>query len=112
MKVTPLKVEGAVEFTPLQHQDPRGAFMEMYRHDLLTEIVGHPLTLAQAKRLAREAGLGVMCFMHLGSENRSFVIFVAVFTLFVLAAMQYGWTDSYRMERGAPNANYKTGAVQ
>ncbi len=44
-----------------------------------------------------EASLGVLFFMHLKAENRAFVVFVAVFTLFVLAAMQYGWTDSFRL---------------
>jgi len=51
-----------------------------------------------------EAGLAVVFFMHLGSENRTFVIWVAVVTLFVFAALQYSWTDSYRMERNAPQA--------
>lgn len=59
-----------------------------------------------------EAGLAVMFFMHLGSERRSFIWFVGVFTIFVLLAMQYSWTDSYRMEMGVPGANYKTGTVQ
>jgi len=29
-------------------------------------------------------------------------MFVLVFTIFVLLAMQYGWTDSTRMVVGAP----------
>jgi heme/copper-type cytochrome/quinol oxidase subunit 4 len=49
-----------------------------------------------------EAGLAVMFFMHLGTEKRGFVIFVLVFTIFVLLTMQYGWTDSTRMVIGAP----------
>jgi cytochrome c oxidase subunit IV len=49
-----------------------------------------------------EAGLAVMFFMHLASERRGFVVFVLVFTIFVLLAMQYGWTDSTRMVVGAP----------
>jgi caa(3)-type oxidase subunit IV len=58
-----------------------------------------------------EAGLAVIFFMHLGSEKRGFVIFVAVFTLFVLAALQYGWSDSFRMMLGAaPNSSYQTPA--
>ena len=51
-----------------------------------------------------EAGLAVMFFMHLWSERRGFVLFVLVFTIFVLLAMQYGWTDSTRMMVGAPFA--------
>jgi len=54
-----------------------------------------------------EALLAVLIFMHLWAESRGFVILVAVFTIFVLLAMQYGWTDSFRMEHGgAPYSNY------
>ncbi len=49
-----------------------------------------------------EAGLAVMFFMHLWAEKRGFVLFVLIFTIFVLVAMQYGWTDSSRMVTGAP----------
>lgn len=49
-----------------------------------------------------EAGLAIVFFMHLGSENRTFVTWVAVITIFVFGALQYSWTDSYRMERNAP----------
>ena len=49
-----------------------------------------------------EAGLAVLFFMHLWTEKRGFVVFVLVFTIFVLLAMQYGWTDSTRMVVGAP----------
>jgi heme/copper-type cytochrome/quinol oxidase subunit 4 len=51
-----------------------------------------------------EAGLAVIFFMHLGSENRTFVAWVAIVTLVVFAALQYSWTDSYRMERDAPQS--------
>lgn len=49
-----------------------------------------------------EAGLAVMFFMHLATEKRGFLLFVVIFTIFVLLAMQYGWTDSSRMLVGAP----------
>jgi cytochrome c oxidase subunit IV len=49
-----------------------------------------------------EAGLAVMFFMHLWAEKRGFLLFVAVFTIFVLLTMQYGWTDSFRMLIGVP----------
>ena len=44
-----------------------------------------------------EAGVAVMFFMHLWSEKRGFLLFVVVFTIFVLLAMQFGWTDSFRL---------------
>ena len=51
-----------------------------------------------------EAGLAVMYFMHLGSENRAFVTWIAIITLLVLGALQYSWTDSFRMERDSPKS--------
>ena len=48
MKIRQLSIEGSWEITPQQHGDPRGMFMEYYRFDLLAEVVGHPLRLAQA----------------------------------------------------------------
>ena len=59
-----------------------------------------------------EATLAVMFFMHLWAEKRSWFMFVVVFTVFVMLAMQYGWTDSNRMERGVPNAQTQVGAVR
>ena len=44
-----------------------------------------------------EAGLSVMFFMHLWAEKRGFVLFVLVFTVSALLALQYGWTDSFRL---------------
>jgi cytochrome c oxidase subunit IV len=44
-----------------------------------------------------EAGLAVMFFMHLWSEKRGFVLFVVLFTIFVLLAMQFSWSDSFRL---------------
>jgi cytochrome c oxidase subunit IV len=54
-----------------------------------------------------EAGLAVFFFMHLWSEKRGFLLFVLVFTIFVLLAMQYGWTDSFRLVTGAPFSGVK-----
>jgi len=49
-----------------------------------------------------EAALAVLFFMHLWVENRGLLWFVVVSTVFVLLAMQYGWTDSFRLLGGAP----------
>jgi len=51
-----------------------------------------------------QAVIAVLFFMHLRFENRALMISVAVVTLFVLAAMQYGWTDSFRLLDGVPFA--------
>ncbi len=54
-----------------------------------------------------EGLVAVLFFMHLWAEKRGFLWFVAVFTIFVLLTMQYGWTDSFRMRvGGAPFSNY------
>jgi heme/copper-type cytochrome/quinol oxidase subunit 4 len=63
-------------------------------------LFAHLLVVAGVQAL-----IAVLFFMHLGAERRSLVVFVAVFTLFVLATMQYGWTDSFRMINGAPFAH-------
>jgi len=76
-------------------------FVIAYQHIDLTAMIFRMFALALV-----EAGLAIVFFMHLGSENRVFVTWVAIITLFVLGAMQYGWTDSYRMERNAPK-NYQ-----
>lgn len=49
-----------------------------------------------------EAALAVLFFMHLWVDSRGLLWFVAVFTVFVILAMQYGWTDSYRLLNGVP----------
>jgi caa(3)-type oxidase subunit IV len=49
-----------------------------------------------------EAGLAVLFFMHLWVENRGLLWFVTSSTVFVLLALQYGWTDSFRLLEGAP----------
>jgi hypothetical protein len=51
--------------------------------------------------------VAVLFFMHLWSERRSFVVFVLVFTISVLLGLQFGWTDSNRMVRGAPYSQVK-----
>jgi len=48
-----------------------------------------------------EAALALLFFMHL-SDNRGLLWFVVIFTVFVLLAMQYGWTDSFRLSGGVP----------
>jgi caa(3)-type oxidase subunit IV len=46
-----------------------------------------------------EAALALLFFMHL-ADNRGLLWFVVIFTVFVLLAMQYGWTDSFRLLDG------------
>jgi heme/copper-type cytochrome/quinol oxidase subunit 4 len=48
-----------------------------------------------------EAALGLLFFMHL-SENPGLLWFVVIFSVGALLALQYGWTDSFRLAHGAP----------
>jgi heme/copper-type cytochrome/quinol oxidase subunit 4 len=48
--------------------------------------------------------LGILFFMNLARERPRLILFVAVFTLFALATINYGWTDSFRLLVGAPFA--------
>jgi cytochrome c oxidase subunit IV len=49
-----------------------------------------------------EAGLALLFFMHLWSEKRAFMWASGIITVFVLLALQYGWTDAFRISHGAP----------
>ncbi len=68
-----------------------------YRHPSGGQLLLSMLLLAFIGAL-----LGVWYFMGLGSENHSALVAFAVFTLFVLATINYGWTDSFRLLTGAP----------
>ncbi|MFI8099571.1 dTDP-4-dehydrorhamnose 3,5-epimerase family protein [Streptomyces sp. NPDC086023] len=48
MRFSELSVSGCWEIGPDQHTDVRGAFLEWFRPDLLAEVVGHTMTVAQA----------------------------------------------------------------
>ncbi|MET8156599.1 dTDP-4-dehydrorhamnose 3,5-epimerase [Sphaerisporangium sp. NPDC005289] len=43
-----LKIEDTYLLTPAVHEDDRGAFLEWYRADRLSDLAGHDLRLAQA----------------------------------------------------------------
>lgn len=48
MDVAETKVPGAWVFTPKQHADDRGLFLEWFRADLMREAVGHSFEVVQA----------------------------------------------------------------
>jgi len=56
MKARVLRVDGAWEFTPDQHADDRGVFLEWYRADEVAVAVGHPLALVQANTSVSRRG--------------------------------------------------------
>jgi len=57
VEISALDIEGAWEVVPKVWPDDRGAFLEWYRHDRLTEAVGHPLGLAQANTSVSRRGV-------------------------------------------------------
>lgn len=48
MDAAELKIPDAFVFTPRQHPDDRGVFLEYFKRDVFTDAVGHHLELAQA----------------------------------------------------------------
>jgi len=77
-------------------------FVIAYQHIDITSMFARMFLLALV-----EAGLAIMFFMHMWAEKRGFLLAVAIFTIFVLGAMQYGWTDSFRTLIGhAPYSAY------
>ncbi len=56
MQTRPLRIEGAWEFTPDLHPDDRGVFLNPYLADEMTQVVGHPLTLAQTNHSVSRRG--------------------------------------------------------
>jgi len=49
-----------------------------------------------------EAGLALLFFMHLWTEKRAFMWAAGIITVFVLLALQYSWTDAFRVSNGVP----------
>jgi heme/copper-type cytochrome/quinol oxidase subunit 4 len=106
---------------PAKYTDPLGRYLLIYVCILLLAAAQfviaytHIDTEAMFARMLfvaiAEAGLALLFFMHLWAEKRGFLLFVVVFTGFIMLAMQYSWTDSYRMETGAPYTQQKTGVV-
>jgi dTDP-4-dehydrorhamnose 3,5-epimerase len=56
MDVRELAVPDAYEFTPRAFDDSRGTFLEWYRADLLADIIGHRLEIAQSNQSISKRG--------------------------------------------------------
>lgn len=57
MKVRPLAIPHAFEFTPTIQRDDRGVFLESYRFEAVEEAVGHRLDLRQANVSVSSTGV-------------------------------------------------------
>lgn len=74
MLVRELSIPGALEFTPVQHGDDRGLFLEWFREDAFTKATGHGLHLAQANCSVSRAGtLRGIHFAELPPSQAKFV---------------------------------------
>jgi dTDP-4-dehydrorhamnose 3,5-epimerase len=57
VRLRELSVPDAFEITPRQFSDERGVFLEWYRFDELSEVIGHPLDLRQANTSVSRRGV-------------------------------------------------------
>lgn len=57
MKVRELTVPGSYEFTPAQHADDRGVFLEWFRGTDFQQVSGHSLSVAQGNCSVSAAGV-------------------------------------------------------
>jgi dTDP-4-dehydrorhamnose 3,5-epimerase len=56
VKVTELDIEHAWVFTPRQHGDDRGVFLEWFKAEAFVEATGRPFTIAQANHSVSKRG--------------------------------------------------------
>ena len=57
MQIRELSIPDSYEITPKQMKDDRGVFLEWYRIDKLSEVVGHPLDLRQGNLSVSKKGV-------------------------------------------------------
>jgi len=67
-------------------------FVIGYQHISGSQLAVRMLTFGVIETI-----LVVFFWMNLASEKKNLIQFVVVFTLFVLSAMNYIWTDSFRL---------------
>ena len=56
VRISELSISGAFQVAPEIHGDARGAFLEWFRADHISEAIGHPFTLAQSNCSVSSAG--------------------------------------------------------
>jgi len=93
------------------HKSNRGRYIAVYACILViaalqfviaySNLTGPQMFTRMLVLAVIEAALALLFFMHL-SDSRGLLWFVGIFTVFVLLAMQYGWTDSFRLSGGVP----------
>ena len=112
MHVRELAVPGAFEFTPVQHGDDRGTFLEWFREDDFVRSTGHRFTLAQANCSVSSAGtLRGIHFAQLPPSQAKFVTCVlgAAFDVVVdlrVGSPAYGTWDTVQIDDETRRAVY------
>ena len=102
--VRELSVAGALEITPLQHDDDRGVFLEWFREDEFRKATGHEFRLAQANCSVSRAGtLRGIHFAELPPSQAKFVTCVHGAALDVVIDLRvgsptYGAWDSVHLD--------------
>ena len=93
MEVRELSIPGAFEVTPVKHADDRGTFLEWFREDVFTQVVGHPLHLAQANCSVSQAGtLRGIHFAELPPSQAKFVTCASGAAFDVVVDLRFGST--------------------
>ncbi|MBG0827452.1 dTDP-4-dehydrorhamnose 3,5-epimerase [Planomonospora sp. ID67723] len=86
-----LEIEGAHLFTPVIHEDDRGAFLEWFQGDRLAETVGHRLNLAQANcSVSRRGVLRGVHFAEVPAGQAKYVTCVSGAVLDVVVDIRVG----------------------
>jgi dTDP-4-dehydrorhamnose 3,5-epimerase len=104
VQIRELTIPGAWEITPIQRTDDRGVFLEWYRFDLLSAVVGHSLDLRQANTSVSKRG--VVRGIHFADVPRGQAKYVTVTHGAVLdyivdirvGSPTYGKWDSVRLD--------------
>lgn len=112
MQIRELTIPDAYEVTPTIHRDDRGLFLEWYRFDRLSEVVGHPLTLRQANTSVSRRGVvrGIhFADFPIGQAKYVTVPHGAVLDYVIdlrVGSPSFGQWDAVRIDDEARNAVY------
>jgi dTDP-4-dehydrorhamnose 3,5-epimerase len=112
MKVTELAVPDAFSIHPRQFHDDRGIFLEWYRHEALTEAVGHRLDLAQANcSVSRRGSVRGIHYADVPPSQAKYVTCVRGAVLDVIVDIRvgsptFGTYDTVRLDDREHNAVY------
>ncbi|WP_370018403.1 dTDP-4-dehydrorhamnose 3,5-epimerase family protein [Planotetraspora sp. GP83] len=86
-----MSIGGAYVFTPVLHGDDRGTFLEWFKAERFTEVIGHPLGLAQANcSVSRRGVLRGVHFADVPVGQAKYVTCVAGSVIDVVVDLRVG----------------------